>query len=185
MSTSEPLRDAITRAMVEEVEGRTEWEVAPELWRISLRDGQPVLNQIPVPEGLWALARPPQVLEEIARAASNARYYPGQAEDDAEYGPAYGFGFLYEGWAIHSDTMCGSERDQADAAAHRLHTRPDRVEVRLFAAVDRDQITYHVMKSRNGGAFAQVEVHPPGDSHSIGGVVIDALAQLVKGVVGG
>lgn len=182
MSTSEELREGIVQAMVNELGSRTEWDIAPELWRVNLVDGQPVLRQIPVPEGLWTLARPPEVLEEIARAASNAGHYPGKAEEDEEYGPAYGFGFLHEGWAIESDSTCGSqERDAADAAAHRIHLRPDRVEVRLFSVVDREQTRYAVMRSRTG-TMDEVLVGSAGDSDGPGGLVTDALIRLVKGL---
>lgn len=185
MSTPGPLREAIIRAMTAEAESRVVWELPPELWRINLPviPGPPVLSRIPVPEGLWALARPPQVLAEIARAASAARYYPGQQEDNEEYGSAYGFAFLHEGWAIVSDSTCSSrERDAADAAAHRLHTRPDKVEVRLFSAVDREQTRYAVMRSR-GGTMDEVLVGSADDlGDGPGGAVIDALTRLVKGL---
>lgn len=184
MSTPEPLRDAITRAMADEVESRTEWDEMPELWRINLHDGQPVLRRIEVPPHLWTLARPPEVLEEIASAVVTLHYYPGQQEDDAEDGPAYGFGLLHEGWAIQSDSMCGSERDAADAAAHRLHTRPDRVEVRMFTAVDRDQTVYAVMKSR-GGEMDQVLTSSADNITGLGGAIFDALTKLVKGILPG
>jgi len=92
----------------------------------------------------------------------------------------------YEVWAAAaaSDDEAAKASMTADAEAHRLHQRPDRVECRMVLAIDRIGTIYSVLVPRKPAKHlprgAELHVFRAGEGEaSLGGRLPDALRALM------
>lgn len=143
--------------------------------------GEPVLRSLLLPEEVWALDRPPAVL---ARLASGAAEFTRLLSAVAPEG-LHGAAFRCESWTVAEPPPGTAERSEleADAHAHRLHLRPDRVEARSMWAVDRAGTTYGAVMRRDLDAEPQVRVSYPGPGRRIRGNIPRSLERLVSAML--
>jgi hypothetical protein len=179
--TAPAASQAISRLLAAELGARTAWDEPPCLYAIRQQAGRFRLQPLPIPPAAWATGRPPDVLEAIARTAELAARLPGTRRRSDLYGTA----FRFEGWGLDMQNMTSDQRrqGQADAAAHLIHARPDRVEYRLLLAADRTGTTYAAHQQR-GQHQPTEDIFPPGRHHHHDGAIPDALRRLTTALTG-
>jgi hypothetical protein len=143
--------------------------------------GRPKLRQVGLPDFTWSLDRPPAVLERIAVMMAAGRYR-------SPWPDLFGMAVRHEGWKVEVDpTLPGAKATSRRAAAqsreHTLHTRPDRIEARMFYGVDRAGWTYQAEQKR-GQLRAERMAVPPLSDPTITGAVVDALDLMVATLLG-
>lgn len=174
--------DRIAGALTAEV-GRRGWDEPPALYFLYLEGGQPRLSQILVPLRMWALDRPPQVLERLSRATGKWAPLLQATAPEGLHGAA----FYCETWAVDQAPPGTAERSEveADAWAHRLYLRDDRVEARSMWAVDRAGILYNALLRRDVDTVPLMSMHHPGpDGRPAVGTVPEALGRIVSSILG-
>ena len=179
-----PGRPAAILAVIEaEVLTRRGWDQPPSLYFLSVRRHGPVLRRATLPPGIWRTAkRPADVLDALADAAG-----AGHGLLRAIVPPdLYGVGFMSEAWEVITEPDATEEtraRNRADSLDHRLHTRPDRIEIRAFVAVDRAGLTYSSAVRRDTGRVSS-EVLPREPDHTALGSIPESLDAIVWALLG-
>ena len=172
--------DAVTDALAAEITSRTEWDEPPALYTMHLDSGRCRLAMIPLPDMIWASARPPEVLAALAGSLRD-----GDRMLLRRFAPPglHGAAFRCEQWKVA--TRDASPEFEAAARAHQLHKHPDRIEERAIWAVDRAGVTYGVGLER-GSADVQKSVSCPqaGGAPVFTGIIPDALDDLVRAFLG-
>jgi len=174
VSEEDKRRRRVLRLFGDEVCGRTSWDEPPELHRLHMRDDRPSLQLVPVPLGLWAGARPPEVLAFVATAMWRFGLRAARGGD------LYGMAFLWEGWGVDPEPGFDEQRVAQLSAEHALHSHPQRVEVRCLMAVDRYGVTYTVEHERTGVRPLRQLAVPPETDPVLTGAVVDALDSMVE-----
>jgi hypothetical protein len=176
------LHDAVVAVLADVVERRRGWDEAPALYWLHVERGRPKLRQVGIPDLTWQLDRPPAVLEIIAKMMAAGRYR-------SPWPDLHGVAVRHEGWKVELDqpsspaALAKARRLHAQSLAHTLHTRPDRIEARMFYAVDRAGWTYQAELKR-GQLRADRMAMPPGGDPTITGAVVDALDLMVATLLG-
>ena len=175
------VHDAIVAAMAEQLERRRHWDEPPALYWLHLERGRPKLRQVGIPDLMWALDRPPAVLGRIAVTMAAGRYR-------SPWPDLFGMAVRHEGWKVEVDPDAPdakrvSRHVAAQSREHLLHTRPDRIEARMFYAVDRAGWTYQAEQKR-GQLRAERMAVPPASDPTITGAVVDALDLMVATMLG-
>lgn len=156
-----------------------EWDVAPALYLLFKYspDGEEEslkVASLPFPEDIWKLpASPIDIIESIIIPQTEKLGPP--PEDEEHY--FWGVFFATEGWGVmHTKDSTPEQIAQAmkDGENHVIHNRPDRVEVKMASAVNRDGEKFGLMWGRG-------EVVPSfQDSDRVEGRVYDSLAAIMK-----
>ena len=175
------VHDGIVAAMAEQLERRRHWDEPPALYWLHLERGRPKLRQVGIPDLMWALDRPPAVLGRIAVTMAAGRYR-------SPWPDLFGMAVRHEGWKVEVDPDAPdakrvSRHVAAQSREHLLHTRPDRIEARMFYAVDRAGWTYQAEQKR-GQLRAERMAVPPASDPTITGAVVDALDLMVATMLG-
>jgi hypothetical protein len=190
------LHDAIIALLAREVEHRTAWDEAPQLYRLHLNSAVPRLAPFLIPPAIWEMDRPPEVLTWLAGLFdANRALMPSIAD-------LHGMAYRDEGWEVAPGSPdVRSEAARAEmrrahklALDHQLNTHPRRVEVRMMYAVDRAGITYSA-NLRRGARRAETTVVFPGGRAVIDGkpvpydaqptgAILSALDQMVASLTG-
>jgi hypothetical protein len=175
------VHDGIVAAMAEQLERRRHWDEPPALYWLHLERGRPKLRQVGIPDLMWSLDRPPAVLGRIAVTMAAGRYR-------SPWPDLFGMAVRHEGWKVEvdpdaPDAKAVSRRVAAQSREHVLHTRPDRIEARMFYAVDRAGWTYQAEQKR-GQLRAERMAVPPASDPTITGAVVDALDLMVATMLG-
>jgi hypothetical protein len=146
-----------------------------------LEGGEPALRAVPVPDAMWGIDRPPQVLDAMSRCLGDFEWLLRSAAPEGLHGAA----FRCEAWTVESKPGAGDEEEvKRESRAKRLHLHPRRVEERSMWAVDRAGILYGAMLAR-GGAPARVQVdYPKPGGRLITGTIPEALERIVASVLG-
>ena len=170
---------ALSRALAREVEHRAEWDEPPQVYRVHVKSGRPRLVELPVPVMVWNAARPPEVLERLVDAMRHTGFKPPPwTERDGEL---YGMAFRHEGWWVETKpgTMAHAHAAQM-GSEHQLHRHPQRVEIRMMYAVDRNQITYAITQYRADPQTPaeQLIAYPDGRGEGFGPKVEELLASM-------
>ena len=172
------VQEKIAAALAAEVASRTEWDQPPGLFWLALEGGEPRLVPAPVELGTWSLGPPAAVLSALADGCGLFSDGLRKAAPEGLHGAA----FFTESWfTAHSpEDKAGIAAAEADARAHRIHTRPDRIEARSMWAVDRAGTVYMAVLRRgvDDGPRTQVEYAGPG--RTIKGVIPAALERMVS-----
>jgi hypothetical protein len=144
-----------------------------------MSQGRCRLTAAPVPLDWWASADPAEVLDAVAGLAAGVRGMPGIGMRPDLYGVALRF----EGWDLPWADLGpeGHRQAAADLAARRVHARPDRIEVRVLAGVDRTGTAYESRQQRGRPEIHQA-VFPPGLGPE--GAVPDALRRVTAALTG-
>ena len=97
----------------------------------------------------------------------------------------HGVAFYTEAWTVMQPEAGTAQRSEvmADAMAHRVHTRPDRVEARTMWAVDRAGIVYGALQRRDIDPVPRTTVAYPKAGARIGGDVPKALERMVTAML--
>jgi hypothetical protein len=115
-----------------------EWDEPPALYLLAAdpKVGVAVMD-MDVPEVVWQAGRPPEVIQLLTVGIA------GAGKRSPRLTPPPGFGliaalFFCEGWAVTSKSINPSQMEDAmaDARAHTIHLREDRVEIKTMYAVD-------------------------------------------------
>src|SRR5580765_4334 len=135
------VQDAVTAALAAEISSRKKWDESPALFFLYLTGGGVELR--PVPDAVWALDRPPAMLDRMSRVTGECSPLLQAAAPEGLHGAV----FRCEVWSVEGGAPGTAERSElvSDSRAHRLHLRPDKVEARSAWAVDRAGITYGAM----------------------------------------
>jgi hypothetical protein len=175
---------AILACIEAELCSRRQWDEPPALYFITLHRHGPGLRPARLPVSIWACGlRPPEVLETVA---ADVAYWAPILQATAPR-DLYGFAFRSEAWEVEAEwgDREKARRDHADALAHRLHARPDHIEVRQLNGVTRDGASYVAGRRRADGALASAVF--PGRTIEGGtatGSVFDSLDALVTATLG-
>lgn len=177
------IHEAIADALETEVQARTGWDEPPGLYFLYLERGKPRLSLLDFPDQMWELARPPEIL---ARFAASTDLFRAELRTMVPEG-LFGIAFRCEGWEIQQTPEVSEadwEQARADALAHRIHARPDRVEIRFMQAVDRAGTTYWVSVIRGqAGVRRFITYHGP-ERFDAMGASVDALDRILSGLLG-
>jgi hypothetical protein len=175
------VQERIAAMLAAEVGSRTEWDEPPGLFWLALEGGMPGLVPAAVTPGTWLLAPPAMVLSLIADGCGEFSGPLRASAPEALHGAA----FYSETWlTMHrTDDAEGIARAKADARAHRIHERPDRVEARLLWAVDRAGTVYAAMLRRGIDSEPRTQVEYPGAGRTIKGDIPAALERIVSAVL--
>lgn len=170
------LAEEIAAALSAEIAGRTEWDEPPALYFLYVEDGAVTLRRQPYPDEWWSRGRPPEVLEAMSQII------------EAHFGPLsaalpeslYAVAFFCETWLVQEPPPGTAERSEleSDAWAHRIHTRPDRVETRSMWAVDRNGTRYQVVLRRDIDTEPQKVTGSRGD-------IPESLNRMVRSLTPG
>jgi hypothetical protein len=130
--------ERVRGALTADLEGRERWDEPPALLLMRDRPARIVVGPVSiVPDELWAAA--PRVPDALDALAKLAEMMTGR-ELRRQFGQVpglCGLAFRHEGWVVRytPDAPAAFRRQaDADARAHRLHARPDRVECRMIEA---------------------------------------------------
>ena len=172
----------IVEALAAAVGSRSEWDEAPALGFVYVENGACRVSELPLPEAIWSTDRPPAVL---ARLAEGFGEWDDLLQDVAPEG-LYGAAFRCEAWEISGGKPGTAERSEAmaDSAAHRLHVRPDRKEIRSIYAVDRAGITYSAVQRRGESNVRKSIAYPEPGKHGFSGTIPGALDLIVASLLG-
>jgi hypothetical protein len=98
----------------------------------------------------------------------------------------HGAAFRCESWMVAEGAPGTPETDgiRADARAHRLHMRPDRIEARTMLAVDRAGITYSAAQVRGQDDVRTSVTYPGPGKPGVSGTVPSALDAIVTALLG-
>jgi hypothetical protein len=178
------LHDAILAACEAELRARDAWDEPPALYFLHLKRGEPVLHQLQaIPDYIWAWDRPAETLTRIADHAQHyARLLTAAAPDNL-----HGVGFRSEAWQLTTERDASAaerRRNHEDSTEHRIHARPDRVEIRTMSAVDRAGITYMAAQRRDDGEVTSVVLPKRIGESRAQGSVPGALDKLVTAFLG-
>ena len=179
MSPGSAMSAAVSRALAAELGSRAGWDEDPCLYTIRMSQGRCRLTAASVPRHWWASADPAEVLDAVAGLAAGVRGMPGiRMRPDL-----YGIALRFEGWDLPWADLGpeGHRQAVADAAAHRVHARPDRIEVRVLAGVDRTGTAYEARQQRGWPEIYQA-VFAPGRGPV--GAVPDALRRVTAALTG-
>jgi hypothetical protein len=168
------LHDTIVARLAAELEARDEWDEPPALYRLGLRGKQARLVDAEVPLDIWALARPPEVLDRLAGYMARGWPLPGGLPPGWEL---HGMAVRHEGWWVDIEmaNLPAAKHAAALAAEHRLVDHPARVEMRMMYAVDRAAITYSSTMYRDQGVAETLIAYPTGRAVGHGPRVEEAL----------
>jgi hypothetical protein len=175
------VQDAVVGAMTAEIAARTEWDEPPCLYFLYLEDGKCRLSRFPVPDAVWGSGPPAGVLSAMADCIAG---FSGLLHPIAP-GTPHGAAFYTETWTVLQPPPGTAERSEvmADAMAHKVHTRSDRVEARTMWAVDRAGIIYGALRRRDIDKTPRTTVTYPKAARRIGGEVPDALGRMVTAML--
>jgi hypothetical protein len=175
------VQDAICDALAAEISGRQEWDELPGLYFLYLEDRKCRVSRMGVPDALWASGPPPSVLSALADYLGEIS---GLLQPIAP-GTLHGAAFYTETWTVPQPDAGTAERSEvmADAMAHRIYTRPDRVEARTMWAVDRAGIVYGALQRRDIDPVPRTTVAYPKAGARIGGDVPKALERMVTAML--
>lgn len=175
------IHDRIGDALAADLSARTAWDEAPALLFLYLGDSAPVLRKLDLPDAIWATDRPPYVL---ARIAAQAEQFTGLLAALAPEG-MHGAALRCETWMASGGEPGTEQRSEvmADAMAHKIRLRPDRVECRSIWAVDRAGVTYSAV-IRRGEARVHRSISYPDAADQLRGTIPAALDRLVSGLTG-
>lgn len=175
------VQDMICDTLAAEITRRRKWDEPPGLYFLYLDDGKCHVRRQPVPDAVWASGPPPHVLSAMADCLGEVSVTLQQIAPEALYGAA----FYTEAWTVMQPEAGTAERSEvmADAMAHRVHTRPDRVEARTMCAVDRAGIVYGVLQRRDLDKTPGVTVTYPKPGRRTAGEVPKALERMVAAML--
>jgi hypothetical protein len=173
--------EKILAALAAEVGSRTEWDEPPALYFLHLADGKCLARPIDIPRAIWASGPPALVLSAMADCMEPFADLLRQISPEGLRGAA----FYSETWTVRQPEAGTALRSEvmADAMAHRLHTRPDRVEARTMWAVDRAGNVYGAIKRRDIDDAPKTTVAYAKAGRRIGGEVPDALGRMVTALL--
>lgn len=176
--------DLIAGALVAEVKSRRKWDEPPSLYTMRVGAGRCELAQIPIPNAMWTMDRPPMILARMAAAVEDGPF--GDLLRSAAPPDLYGCAFRCEAWQVISgpgDSPRAREMHEA-ARAKKLYRHPDRVEVRQMMAVDRGGATYSVTQERGSTEVQHLVSYPsPDDDAQFAGLIAESLDGLVRGML--
>lgn len=183
------IQEAVADVLAAELAGRTEWDEMPVLYRLHLRDRVPSL--VPVDLGVWAAGldmRPPDALAMIADMMVAGNFRP---KPDDPAGALHGMAFRHEGWWATQPGGFVVNSPEGRLAMHQgrehlVHTRPDRIEIRIVVAVDRAGITYQVIQPRDQAEPERLIMYPNRgkDQPQATGLVVESLDLMVAQLCG-
>lgn len=162
-------------ALAAALAARTRWDEPPALVLLRTREGHVTAGDASiVPGETWAMHdRVPGALECLAAAVERMP----RAELRVPFGAVpglCGIAFRHEGWMAGRPGVPAAFRQDmmADARAHRIHTRPDRIEARLIHACTR------------GGSFFTVQRrgHEPEHHDQVSGSIPDSLLTIWRAI---
>jgi hypothetical protein len=87
-----------------------------------------------------------------------------------------------EAWlaSVPSGDEVAKRRLTRDGERHRVHARPDRIEVRMLTAVDRAGMSMQLVRFRDGDLKAMVQERMTDTGTGFNGTVPEALAALME-----
>jgi hypothetical protein len=174
--------DLILGAMAAEVKGRTKWDEPPALFFLYLSDGECHARNLHVPDRYWSGRNPASVLSLMADRLGEFSDLLQQVAPEHLHGAA----FYTETWTVEQPPAGTAERSEvmADALAHRVHTRPDKVEARSMWAVDRGGVLYSALQRRGiDGAPSVRAYYPKPGAPAVSGTVPKALERIVTAML--
>jgi hypothetical protein len=175
------VQERIAAALAAELGSRAGWDEPPGLYWLTVERGEPSLAPAPIPWDAWSLGPPAGVLSAIA---DGCRGSAGALHSFAPDG-LHGAAFFTETWMVirPSDAAAEIAEAKADARAHRIHQRPDRVEARSMWAVDRAGNVYVAMLRRGIDDVPVTKVEYAGPGRTIRGDIPAALERIVSAVL--
>jgi hypothetical protein len=131
-----------------------------------------------VAPGTWFLAPPAEVLSALADGCAEYAGVLRSSAPDSLHGAA----FYSEIWLTmhHPGDAAEIAEAKADAIAHRIHARADRVEARSMWAVDRAGTVYASMLRRGIDDTPVTQVEYAGPGRTIKGGIPAALERIVS-----
>lgn len=179
------IHDAIEKMLLAEVsrDGRG-WDAPPELHFLYVERGEPRLSACELEPQFWAQApRPPMVLVAMGRRSEAFAPLLQMAAPPGLFGMA----FLCEIYMVRTEPGASAEtrrRNDADHRAHRLHTRPDAVEMRALFAVDRGGVSYQATVERGTGKRESCVWFPKPGGPGFTGDIPESLDKIVQAMTG-
>lgn len=145
--------DAVRAALTAELRHRPRWDEPPALLMLYHRDGEVTVGRTSIVPQLWCLAPAAAVLNQLAWSLEQAT----AREIAGIFGLAHqaglcGIAFRHEAWmaSLHKDAPPALRKQfDEDGREHRIHTRPDRVEIRIMVASTTGG-QFMVTQTRNG-----------------------------------
>ncbi|WP_369258875.1 hypothetical protein [Streptomyces sp. R35] len=178
--TSTDLPNQILTVARASLSARTRWDEMPELLVFKRHSDTGVSVQpLPIPDLLWELFHPAEVIVASARATRTTTI---AAEADT-----VALALRSEGFAITPDTSPQAaeamRRRMAGGSAPRNEDIPGRIEQRWINAVDRHGQQYLVTADRlSDGSAAPAVGHALDDSERLGGAIHEALEVFCQTV---
>jgi hypothetical protein len=178
------IADVIADALVAEVKKHTEWDEPPALCFVYVEGGRGRVSELPLPEAIWSVDRPPLVLARCAEALGGGRVSDLLQRVALE--GLHGAAFRCEAWEVDGGRPGTAQRSEAMAEQHagRLHLHPGRREIRSLYAVDRAGITYAAVQRRGEEEVRRSVVYPKPGGDSFTGTIPSALDRIVTGMLG-
>jgi len=175
------VQDAVSDALVAEISSREGRDEPPGLYFLYLEDGKCYARRQALPGAVWRSGPPAAVLSAMAGCLGEVSGTLHQIAPEALHGVA----FYTEAWTVMQPEAGTAQRSEvmADAMAHRVHTRPDRVEARTMWAVDRAGIVYGALQRRDIDPVPRTTVAYPKAGARIGGDVPKALERMVTAML--
>lgn len=173
--------EQVLAALAAEVAGRAKWDEPPGLYFLYLEGGRCHARRIGVPDAVWASDAPPRVLAAMADCfGDHSGLLRAAAPEEL-----HGAGFYCETWTVEQPEAGTAARSEvmADAMAHKIWTRPDRVEARTMWAVDRAGTVYGAILRRGIDAAPRVTATYPKAGRRISGDVPVALERIVTAML--
>jgi hypothetical protein len=175
------VQDAVSDALVAEISSREGWDEPPGLYFLYLEDGKCYARRQALPGAVWRSGPPAAVLSAMAGCLGEVSGTLHQIAPEALHGVA----FYTEAWTVMQPEAGTAQRSEvmADAMAHRVHTRPDRVEARTMWAVDRAGIVYGALQRRDVDKAPMVTVTYPKPGMPYAGDIPEALGRMVAAMI--
>jgi hypothetical protein len=185
----DPLAAALllTLASLEETLTAAGWDQPPVLLSVIryLGDpGEPLgLAAVPMPKAFPESGGGPYIAYRIQEIA--ATIAKRLETDDTDMTDLHAWVLASEGWmaAARDGDEVARKRLRQQGEAHLIHTRPDRVEVRMLTAVDRSGMSMQLVRQRDGKLSVTVQRELPADKDGdtgFTGTIPEALTALME-----
>ncbi|MEN4464372.1 hypothetical protein VXE65_20370 [Mycolicibacterium conceptionense] len=174
------LANSITDVLADNLAARRNWDEPPQLYWLMLANGNVSLELFPIPQDIFNLGHPVEILGEFAQAVED-----NAAEFRRIIPPSFiGVAFFCEAWTINY-----KDHDEARQAARQRDTQPppsahpQRIEQRTLIALERSGLRFYLGQPRGGDIETEIE-HARTDDPKHAGRIPAVLAQLLNAILG-